>query len=109
MKIYVDQERQDNFSRKHENTRKSMEFLTLWNNFWSLTVFYFTCRTKFTFIEINIFFCRFLHVVGDGITVAHTETGPSGTVAHVAHPTPRGHGSLPRCWLSKACITACLR
>ena len=35
---YVDQERHDNFSCKHENTHKSMEIQTLWNYFWSLTV-----------------------------------------------------------------------
>ena len=36
---YIDHERQDNFSCKHENTCKSMEFPTLWKYFWSLTVY----------------------------------------------------------------------
>ena len=36
---YVDQKTQDNFSCKHENTCKSMEFPTLWKYCWSLTVY----------------------------------------------------------------------
>ena len=55
-----------------------------------------------TFIEVNFFLCRFLHVVGDGITMAHTETGSPGAIADVAHPTPRGHCSLSRRRPSKA-------
>ena len=35
---YVDQKTQDNFSCKHENTRKSMEFPMLWKYFWPLNV-----------------------------------------------------------------------
>ena len=35
---YVDQERQNNFSCKRENTLKSMEFMTLWTLIWHLTV-----------------------------------------------------------------------
>ena len=35
---YVDRKTQGNFSCKHENTFKSMEFPTLWKYFWSLTV-----------------------------------------------------------------------
>ena len=36
---YVDQKRHNNVSRKHENTRKSMEIPMLYNYFWSLTVY----------------------------------------------------------------------
>ena len=36
---YVDQNKQDNLTCKHENTCKSMEFVTLWKYFWSLTVY----------------------------------------------------------------------
>ena len=39
LRKHIDKERQDNFSCKHENTRKSMQFLTLWKYFWSLTVY----------------------------------------------------------------------
>ena len=35
---YVERERQDNFSRKHENTLKSMEFLMLKTKIWHVTV-----------------------------------------------------------------------
>ena len=36
---YFDKERHDDFSCKHENTYKSMKITTLWNYFWSLTVY----------------------------------------------------------------------
>ena len=43
---YVDQERQNNFSCKRENTLKSMVFATLWTLIWHVTVsIYLYCHT----------------------------------------------------------------